>query len=41
MIILNHIGVRTGRCVQSDRNKTIHVCEIHAWCPVETDVLPL
>ena len=25
----------------SDQNKTINVCEIYAWCPVELDVLPM
>ena len=25
----------------SDQNKTINVCEIYAWCPVELNVLPM
>jgi len=35
------IGVRTGRCVQSDVDPTLKACEIIAWCPVERDQLPL
>jgi len=33
-------GIRTGACVQSDRNSSIRVCEIHAWCPPENESLP-
>ena len=40
MIILS-LGVRTGKCVKSDQNKSINVCEIYAWCPVELDKLPM
>jgi len=35
------VGVRTGRCVQSDVDPTLKACEIIAWCPVERDQLPL
>jgi P2X purinoceptor 4 len=34
-------GVKTGKCVQSDQNKTVKTCEIFAWCPVEVDQLPI
>ncbi|XP_035222015.1 P2X purinoceptor 4-like [Stegodyphus dumicola] len=34
-------GVQTGKCVKSDINKTLNVCEIFAWCPVERDINPL
>ena len=33
-------GVQTGKCVQSDQNETIYVCQIRAWCPVEKDITP-
>ena len=40
--ILNHSkGIRTGRCVKSDRNASISVCEIYGWCPTEVDTLPM
>ena len=35
------LGVRTGKCVKSDQNASISVCQIYAWCPVELDVLPM
>ena len=35
------LGVRTGKCVKSDQNVSISVCQIYAWCPVELDVLPM
>ncbi|XP_015906759.2 P2X purinoceptor 4 [Parasteatoda tepidariorum] len=31
-------GVFTGKCITSDVNETVTVCEIKAWCPVERDV---
>ena len=35
----------TGKCVEPDRertsNGTYNVCEIHSWCPVEYDHLPM
>ncbi|XP_047122619.2 P2X purinoceptor 4a [Hydra vulgaris] len=35
----NGNGLRTGKCVQSDRpNITHRVCEIYAWCPIEKDI---
>lgn len=34
-------GILTGKCVFSDMNETINVCEIRGWCPVERDVNPL
>ncbi|CAL1297777.1 unnamed protein product [Larinioides sclopetarius] len=34
-------GVYTGKCVTSDQNSTLKVCEIYGWCPVERDVNPL
>lgn len=34
-------GVYTGKCVTSDQNSTLKVCEIFGWCPVERDVNPL
>jgi P2X purinoceptor 4 len=34
-------GVQTGKCVPSERLSDVKTCEIHAWCPVEQDVLPL
>ncbi|XP_065664262.1 P2X purinoceptor 4 isoform X3 [Hydra vulgaris] len=40
--IKNGNGVRTGRCVLSDRpNISYRVCEIYGWCPTETDILPM
>lgn len=38
---INFSGVRTGRCVQSDRDPHINVCQIYGWCPTEIDVLPM
>ncbi|GIY32563.1 p2X purinoceptor 4 [Caerostris darwini] len=34
-------GVLTGKCILSDVNSTLKVCEIYGWCPVERDVNPL
>lgn len=34
-------GPKTGRCVASDRETQMHVCEIYSWCPVEIDELPM
>uniref|UniRef100_A0A7M5WXX6 Purinergic receptor n=1 Tax=Clytia hemisphaerica TaxID=252671 RepID=A0A7M5WXX6_9CNID len=34
-------GERSGRCVPSDRNSTVKVCESYGWCPTEYDVLPM
>ncbi|KAK4019347.1 hypothetical protein OUZ56_001370 [Daphnia magna] len=34
-------GAMTGRCVPSDVNSSVNVCEIFAWCPIEQDVFPL
>ncbi|RWR99873.1 P2X purinoceptor 4-like protein [Dinothrombium tinctorium] len=34
-------GAQTGECVLSDREESVHVCQIRAWCPVERDELPL
>lgn len=34
-------GPETGRCVVSDREPGLHVCEVESWCPVEMDVLPM
>ena len=36
-------GPETGNCVESDRveNDTVYACEIHAWCPIERDILPV
>ncbi|CAF1137469.1 unnamed protein product [Adineta steineri] len=31
----NTLGFQTGNCVPSLEDKTIHVCEIEAWCPEE------
>jgi P2X purinoceptor 4 len=39
--LISFSGVRTGKCVQSTLNETLKTCEIHAWCPVENDTLPL
>ncbi|XP_057295438.1 P2X purinoceptor 4-like [Hydractinia symbiolongicarpus] len=39
--VKNGNGVRTGECVKSDRNSSIHVCEIYGWCPTEIDELPM
>ncbi|XP_015780585.1 PREDICTED: P2X purinoceptor 4-like [Acropora digitifera] len=37
----NGHGLRTGRCVLSDREENKKVCEIYSWCPVEIDELPM
>lgn len=37
----NGDDVKTGVCVNSTINKTIRVCEINGWCPVERDTLPM
>lgn len=37
----NGNGIQTGECIPSTRNGSIKVCAIHAWCPVETDELPI
>lgn len=38
-------GRQTGECVKSDRgevrHKSVYVCEISGWCPVELDLLPM
>nr|CAH0108652.1 unnamed protein product [Daphnia galeata] len=34
-------GAMTGRCIPSDANSSINVCEIFAWCPIEQDIFPL
>ncbi|KAG8201730.1 hypothetical protein JTE90_012791 [Oedothorax gibbosus] len=34
-------GVLSGECVPSDVNKTVNVCQIYGWCPVERDINPL
>jgi len=34
-------GPQTGRCVRSDRQANVSVCEISSWCPVEDDRLLL
>jgi len=39
--VVNGNGVRTGKCVKSDQNVSISVCQIYAWCPVELDALPM
>ena len=36
-----YVGVRTGRCVDSDQSAGDKSCEVIAWCPVEHDQLPL
>ncbi|XP_014678562.1 PREDICTED: P2X purinoceptor 4-like [Priapulus caudatus] len=37
----NGNGVMTGECVSYPPEPTLRSCEIHAWCPVELDELPL
>lgn len=39
--VKNGNGIRTGRCVKSNRNASILVCEIYGWCPTEVDTLPM
>ncbi|KAF8791792.1 P2X purinoceptor 4-like isoform X1 [Argiope bruennichi] len=39
--IITGNGVYTGKCVTSDQNSTLKVCEIYGWCPVERDINPL
>jgi len=39
--VKNGNGVRTGKCVPSDRNSSMTVCEIYGWCPTEVDKLPM
>eukprot|EP00794_Sanderia_malayensis_P014286 gene14287-15773_t len=39
--VVNGNGVKTGKCVKSDRNPNISVCQIYAWCPVEIDEIPM
>ncbi|EFX89097.1 hypothetical protein DAPPUDRAFT_310786 [Daphnia pulex] len=34
-------GAMTGRCIPSDANSSVNVCEIFAWCPIEQDIFPL
>lgn len=34
-------GAMTGRCIPSDVNSSINVCEVFAWCPIEQDIFPL
>ncbi|EDO41363.1 predicted protein [Nematostella vectensis] len=34
-------GFQTGKCVPSDQEKGIKVCEVFAWCPVELDITPM
>lgn len=33
----NWDGMTTGKCIPSNLNDTINVCEIFSWCPVEKD----
>ena len=33
-------GQETGRCVPSDRESGVNVCEVGSWCPIERDILP-
>lgn len=39
--VANGNGVETGLCVSSAQNSSIKVCEIHGWCPVEDDRMPV
>jgi len=41
MPVRNGNGVRTGKCVVSDRNGKVKVCEIYGWCPTEVDKIPM
>lgn len=33
----NWNGIPTGKCIQSQHNASLKVCEIYSWCPVERD----
>lgn len=39
--VRNGNGIMTGKCVKSDRNESISVCQIYGWCPTEVDILPM
>lgn len=34
-INFNWHGLPTGKCIETTENRTIKVCEIISWCPVE------
>ena len=33
-------GKETGRCVESDKEDGVNVCQVSSWCPIERDNLP-
>ncbi|KAF4520677.1 hypothetical protein B566_EDAN006353 [Ephemera danica] len=39
--IPNGNGISTGRCIASRQNSSVRVCEVAAWCPVESNISPL